>query len=288
MTGRPVARRSRAPLPSRRTRPVRRASAGLSAVRAGAALALLLSAATIYGVGASSAFDYTDLRIDGLHFTDQRAVETALAAARGQNLFGLSTRPLAAALQAMPTVRSAQVDVRLPGTLAVTIDEREPVLIWGVGASRYLVDAEGSVFALLPAKPPAEAGRLPVVDDLRSASAALAVGGHIDAVDLDAATRLASLVPADVGSSAVSLGVRVSDENGFVLGTRPSGWTAVFGFYTPSLRTTGIIPGQVRLLRSLLSGREALVDRVILASETDGTYTPRVTPSLSAKPSATP
>ena len=68
------------------------------------------------------------------------------------------------------------------------------------------------------------------------------------------------------------------------LETRPKGWSAVFGFYTPSLRTTELIPGQVRLLRSLLVGREQLVDRVILASETDGTYTPRATPKPSPKP----
>ena len=60
---------------------------------------------------------------------------------------------------------------------------------------------------------------------------------------------------------------------------RPSGWRAVFGFYTASLRTPELVPGQVRLLRSLLIGREAMVDRVILASETDGTYTTRSSPS---------
>jgi hypothetical protein len=117
----------------------------------------------------------------------------------------------------------------------------------------------------------------------------LTVGAQIDPVDLDAATRLASLVPADVGSSAVSLSVSVTDENGFVVETRPGSWSAVFGFYTPSLRTTEMIPGQVRLLRSLLIGRESLVDRVILASESDGTFTPRTTPSAaSPKPSKAP
>ena len=66
------------------------------------------------------------------------------------------------------------------------------------------------------------------------------------------------------------------------------GWSAVFGYYTPSLRTTDIIPEQVRLLRSLLIGREQLVDRVILASGTDGTYIPKPTPKPTTKPSATP
>jgi hypothetical protein len=58
----------------------------------------------------------------------------------------------------------------------------------------------------------------------------------------------------------------------------------VFGFYTPSLRTTELIPGQVRLLRSLLTGREQTVERVILASETDGTYVPKATPKPSTAP----
>lgn len=284
MSGRPVARRSRAPLPGRRTRSVRRASAGLSAVRAGAALAMLASAAAIYGVGASSAFDYGHLQVDGLQFTDGAAVEAKLADVRGRNLFGLTTAPLEAALETLSTVEKAHVDVRLPGTLGVTLEERRPILIWQVGERRYLADSDGVLFALLGTEIPPGAAGLPVIDDQRAASAGLSVNQTLDSVDLDAATRLASLVPADVGSGAVSLGVIVNDEAGFLLETRPKGWAAVFGFYTPSLRTTELIPGQVRLLRSLLSGREQLVDRVTLATETDGTYTPRATPKASAKP----
>jgi hypothetical protein len=95
-------------------------------------------------------------------------------------------------------------------------------------------------------------------------------------------------VPSDVGSSAEALAVTVTDRNGFVVRTRPSGWSAVFGFYTPTLRTPTIIPGQVRLLRSLLIGREHLVERIILASETDGTYIPRPTPTPEPTPSPSP
>ena len=67
---------------------------------------------------------------------------------------------------------------------------------------------------------------------------------------------------------------------------KPGGWDAVFGFYTASLRTPELIPGQVRLLRSLLIGREQLTERVILASDTDGTYVtkPTPTPAESARP----
>ncbi len=288
MNGRPVARRSRTPLPGRRTRPVRRASAGLSAMRAGAGLALLVSAAAIYGVGASSAFDYTKLQLTGVTFTDQNAVEATLADVRGQNLFGLSTGALVAALESMPTVEMARVQVQLPGTLAVTIAERRPVLIWRAGNDRFLVDADGALFGKLAGDPPAAAAHLPVVEDHRAASLLLGVGAKLDPVDLDAATRLASLRPADLGSQAVSLAVSVSDSNGFVVEAKPAAWTAVFGYYTPSLRTPELIPEQVRLLRSLLVGREPQVDRVILASGTDGTYTPRSSPKPSAKPSKAP
>ena len=63
----------------------------------------------------------------------------------------------------------------------------------------------------------------------------------------------------------------------------PRGWVGVFGFYGRQIREADLIPGQVRLLRSLLSGREATIGRVILASETDGTFTER-----SPAPSPTP
>ena len=288
MSGRPVARRSRTTLPSRRSRPIRRASAGLSGARAGAALAMLVAAAAIYGVGASSAFDYVRLQVNGLALTDQADVEKALAGVRGENLFRLQTGPLQRALEALPTVERASVDVRLPGTLAVAIQERRAVLVWQVGDRRYLTDADGALFLEVPAKPTAQAAALPVVVDRRAASAGLTTGALLDPVDLDAATRLASLVPADVGSSAASLAVEVTDQNGFVVVAKPDGWSAVFGFYTPSLRTTALVPDQVRLLRSLLIGREQLVDKVILASATDGTYVPRATPTASAKPSKAP
>jgi hypothetical protein len=249
---------------------------------------MLASAGAIYGVGASSAFDYSQLQVDGAVFTDPAAVEAAIADARGENLFQLSTAPLAETLEELPTIERASVSVELPGTLVVTIRERVPVLVWRVGARRYLTDNEGNLFGRLGDDPPASATDLPVIDDRRAASAGLSVGLRLDPQDVDAATRLASLVPGDVGSAAESLSVRVTDEHGFVLRADPQAWLAIFGFYTPSLRTPELIPGQVRLLRSLLIGREPLIARVILASETDGTYVPKPTPKPSPSPSPTP
>jgi hypothetical protein len=249
---------------------------------------MLASAGAIYGVGASPAFEYARLEVAGAVFTDLVAAEEAVAAARGENLFRLSTTPLEAALEGLPTVERASVGVELPETLVVTLHERVPVLIWRVGARRYLADSDGNLFGRLGDDPPVSAADLPVIDDRRAGSAGLSVGDRIGPQDADAATRLASLVPADVGSLAEALSVRVTDNDGFVVRADPQGWIAIFGYYTPSLRTPELIPGQVRLLRSLLIGREPLIARVILASETDGTYVPKPTPQPSPSPSADP
>ena len=285
---RPTARRALGTAPIRRTRSIRRASAGMTPVRAGAILAMLLSAAAVYGVANSPAFTYVNTHVEGATFTDQAAVVAMLEDARGANLFSLVTRPVEERIRELPTVRSVDVSVRLPDTIGVRLRERTPILVWRVGARRYLVDGEGRLFAKLPEEEPPGAAELPVVEDRRAASVGLAVGQTLDRVDLDAATRLGSLLPVDVGSAAQRLAVFVTDANGFTIRTQPASWQAVFGFYTPTLRTPELIPGQVRLLRSLLIGREPLVERIILASETDGTYLPRATPSTRPKSSKSP
>ena len=113
------------------------------------------------------------------------------------------------------------------------------------------------------------------------------MGSTLDPVVLDAALRLGSLRPADLGTAATQLDIQLDDEHGFVAATAdPVGWSAVFGFYTPTLRTTDLIPGQVRLLRSMLAGREDDVLRVILADDRSGTLRParRESPSAEPKP----
>jgi cell division septal protein FtsQ len=285
MTVRPAGRRSVGQ--ARRARSIKRASAGLSSIRAGAALAMLISGATIYGVAASSAFGFSQLTIDGERLTAEAAVRDQLALPSGANLFGLSTEALAARVRTLPTVADAAVSVVLPDTLSVTLVERVPLLVWRVGSRDYLVDRDGALFAEIGKPAPGDAANLPRLDDRRANAAALTVGSRLEPVDLDAATRIGSLKPADVGSSAPSLSLSVTDQNGFVVRSAvKDGWTAIFGFYTPTLRTPELIPGQVRLLRSKLAeAGESTIQRVVLASDTDGTYIPKRTPEASAEPS---
>jgi len=274
--------------PGRRTRTVRRRSAGLTPVRAGAALAMLFSAAAIYGLAASSAFGFSQLRVEGATITGEAAIRDRLGLTKGTNLFEIRTEPLAEVLKELPAVAEADVSVRLPDTVSVQVHERRPILVWRVDDRRWYVDDQGLLFAPAPANPPGDFADLPVITDSRLVSRALRVGSTIDPVDLDVARRLAALTPAQVGSAASGLTTGVSDQNGFALHSVPKGWLAVFGFYGLSRRTPDLIPKQVVLLQQLLhQAGEDNVGMVILADATDGTYIPRASPSPSAAPKPT-
>ena len=270
----------------RRTKPVKRASARiLTPVRAGAALALLVAAGGLYGAMASDAFVARSTTVSGNTWTSQDAIRAALAVPEGQNVFTLGTDDLEQRIEQIPAVAGAEVSVALPDRVDVAVAEREALLAWAVGTRRFLVDGAGTLFGELGEDPPEAAGQLPLVTDRRAASLSLGVGDTLDPVTLDAALRLGSLAPGDVGSDGDTVGVRIDDENGYVLHGEPDGWNAIFGFYTPTLRTTELIPGQVRLLRSLLlANDEADVQRVILADEDSGTWIPRRTPAPSDSP----
>jgi|GEM_PF-828746 len=264
--------------------PRRRGRVRIFAPARAAGLLGMLAAGFLFTLATGpTAFGLSRTEVPTLRWTDPAAVSAQLALPDGINVFGLDTAPLEAALRTLPGIADADVTVALPdAALVVHIDERVPVLAWQVGEQRWLADSTGAIFATVDRETPLPAG-VAVVDDRRSSGdATLWIGGRLDAVDLDVATRLGSVTPADLGSAATRLQLLVTDDDGFVVSTS-GGWQAVFGFYSPATRSTDMIPGQVRLLKSLLDGREATVRRVILASATDGTYIPRATPRPSTR-----
>jgi POTRA domain-containing FtsQ-type protein len=246
--------------------------------RAAGLLGMLATGFVFTLVTGPTAFALSRTEIPKLAWTDRDAVLAAMALPDAGNVFGLDTAPLEAAIEALPGVASAEVAVALPdAAVVVRIEERRPVLAWQSSGRRYIADGDGAIFAVLDASD-ALPEAVAVIDDRRRSDApSLAIGGYVDAVDLDVATRLGSLTPLDIGSSAVGLQVAVTDSDGFTVSV-PNAWVAVFGFYSPATRPAEMIPGQVRLLRSLLEGRESTIRRIVLASETDGTYVPRATP----------
>jgi hypothetical protein len=198
------------------------------------------------------------------------------------NAFTLATDALRDRLLALPAAADADVSVGLPGTLRVRLVERVPVLAWRHGRALLLVDRDGRVLAdaAAPGGMAAAAARgLPQVDDRRLLVPGPALGDLVDPLDLDVATRLLSLVPADVGSGARAVVIAVDDDDGWTLAPLVEDpWTAVFGFYGPEIREPAMIPEQVRLLRSLVVESEATILRVILAGERQGTFTEKPEP----------
>jgi hypothetical protein len=258
-------------------RGLRRTRRIVTPARAAGLLGMLTAGFLLTLVTGPTAFGLSRTDLPALAWTESSALETALALPDGGNVFALDTAPLEAALEALPGVASADVTVALPdAAVVVAVEERTAILAWEVGDRRYIADASGTIFADVDDEAALPEGVAIVHDQRQSSVGAFAIGGHIEPVDLDVATRLGSLRPADIGSSTSALRVAVTDIDGYVV-SAPRAWDAVFGFY-PGTRPTDMIPGQVRLLRSLLAGREPEVRRIILASETSGTYVPRATP----------
>lgn len=279
--------RTAAGTPRRQPR-VRRASGGLSPVRASALLALLISAGAIFGLSTTSAFGFSQLDVRGAVLTPVEAIRGAAGVDPGTNLVSLWTEPILVRVRGITSVRDATAAIGLPGTLELTISERRPIVVWQVGSERYAVDDGGLLFARVTSDPTGATASIPIVVDERREASSLGVRSTLDPIVLDAATRIGSLTPSQVGSHADGFRVRVTDERGFTLSSGPDGWLAVFGFYGRSQRTPALIPGQVQLLGALIAGREDRIQTVILADDKDGTFIPKPTPKPSAGPSASP
>jgi hypothetical protein len=247
-------------------------------------LTMLLAGGAIYGLAATSAFGFVHLVIGGNVLTGEEAIRAAVNLDQGVNLVSLATGPIVDRLRALPTIADAGVSVGLPDLITISVRERRPIVIWAIADRRFVVDESGFLFADVAASPPAAVADLPVVTDRRIASDGLGVGSTLDPVDLDAATRLGSVTPSQIGSHAPALSVVVTDERGFTVGSGEQGWLAVFGFYGRSQRTPALVPAQVQLLAALLAGREDSVATVILADGREGTYIPKPSPRASATP----
>jgi POTRA domain, FtsQ-type len=247
---------------------------------------MLVAAGAIYGLAGTPAFGFDRLDVSGTLITPTEAIRDEVAVPPGTNLVGLDTRPIAQRIRDIPSVQNASVSVGLPDTLRISVEERTAILLWAVGTHRFVVDGSGYLFAEVGDGTPPAVAALPTVFDERVGSQVLTVRSQLDPVDFDAAGRLASVGPNQIGSRAAKLTVTVTDERGFTVGSGLHGWLAVFGFYGRSQRTPALITGQVQLLRSLLDGREDTVESVILADDREGTYVPKPTPrpSASVKP----
>lgn len=87
----------------------------------------------------------TDIEVTGRTTTDRETILAALDARYGTPIFGVSPTRAKQQLEALPWVRSAAIERRLPGTIFVHLVERQPVAVWQHDGKQELIDRDGTV-----------------------------------------------------------------------------------------------------------------------------------------------
>jgi cell division septal protein FtsQ len=232
--------------------------------------------------------DPSHVSITSLAYTSEGTIRSTIDLPVGAtpNVFRIDARAMEKALEALPAVADAEVDVALPDRLTIRVTERTATFVLATPAGSFLVDVDGFVLDELPADDAAALG-LPVVSDSRDQFLPLIeVGGRLDEVSLEADIRLAAITPALIGTQYPSLVVTVDDGDGYVLEAEPDGWRAIFGHYTPNLRPVDIVDRQVQCLKARVAAGESDIAVIYLSPLDDrcGTFLPRATPAESASP----
>jgi cell division protein FtsQ len=105
----------------------------------------------------------TDIQVDGRSTTDRETILAALDAHYGTPILAVNPSRAKQQLEALPWVRSAAIERRLPGTLYVHLVERRPLAVWQHDGKHELIDRDGTV--------------IPVTDLSRFAKLPTVVGG---------------------------------------------------------------------------------------------------------------
>ncbi|TMF64614.1 MAG: FtsQ-type POTRA domain-containing protein, partial [Chloroflexi bacterium] len=212
---------SRARSRPRRLRPPRR-PADLD--RAIAGVTAVACAAAIVAASIGPFWRIRDVSIEGAHHVTVDAVVAASGLLDAQAFTASASRAQDRLIRALPALRDAHVEIRIPDRARVVLSERVPILRWSAGDAEWLVDADGVLFSSID---PHGAPELRVTDERSSRRA----GDRLDPALVDAAAKLARLGPGELRPDAT--GPRVvltSGANGLVLRVGAgTGWEIRFG-----------------------------------------------------------
>jgi len=173
------------------------------------------------------------IAVAGQRYTSDGQIADMTAGLEGASLLSVDTAAIAERLRSLPAVADATVESVLPDEVRIAVEEKPAAFLWLTGSSLLIGSADGSIIAELPrdAERPPDLADLPFVDDQRTESLSLTVGGTVNAEELRIARRMLDLDPALVGSEAAGFNVRLADEYGFVLVSPQPPWRAALGVY---------------------------------------------------------
>ena len=88
-----------------------------------------------------------EVLVQGRGRTTQDELMAALGLELGAPILGLDPNELRARLEALPWIALATVERRLPDTLFIAVEEREPLALWQRDGEIVLIDSAGTVIA---------------------------------------------------------------------------------------------------------------------------------------------
>lgn len=97
---------------------------------------------------AALGFSLKSVAVEGRHWTKPSEIMKALDAREGMPIFAVDLARAETRLEALPWVRSAAIERRLPGTIFVALDERRPLALWQHDGKTVLIDRRGTVIAV--------------------------------------------------------------------------------------------------------------------------------------------
>jgi cell division protein FtsQ len=106
---------------------------------------------TLIDISASLGLKLDALTVEGRSMTAPEELLSALDAERGMPILSIDVAHARSAIEALPWVRTAKVERRLPGTVHIQIEERTPYALWQRAGRYTLVDREGKTLVDVPA-----------------------------------------------------------------------------------------------------------------------------------------
>jgi cell division protein FtsQ len=97
----------------------------------------------------AAGFGVTDVQITGEHRTAVADIRNALGVAQGQSMFAVDAEQARENLRKLPWVQDAVVHKHFPGTVSVSVVEKQPFALWLSDDQRLtVIDRSGAVIAL--------------------------------------------------------------------------------------------------------------------------------------------
>jgi cell division protein FtsQ len=100
---------------------------------------------SVLGVTARAGLSVAQIDVSGRRMTGGGEVLTALGTGLGAPILGVSLDAARRRLEALPWVRTAAVERRLPDRIHIELQERQPLALWQLAGRQVLIDTDGVV-----------------------------------------------------------------------------------------------------------------------------------------------